>query len=112
MSGASSSAVAWSTQLEPARRLKHPRRRADDPRLWEITECWDGNPRALQPGRAVLVGFPQDEGVRRNGGRVGAAKAPDEIRSWLGRLTPWDGSSGADAADHPPLHVGNVRIIG
>lgn len=47
--------------------------------------------RAVRAGddpRAVLVGFPTDEGVRRNGGRHGAARAPAEIRRYLGRLTP------------------------
>src|SRR5580692_11367060 len=34
----------------------------------------------------VLLGCPQDEGVRRNGGRPGAAKAPDAIRQFLYRL--------------------------
>jgi formiminoglutamase len=111
MSGASSSAGEWSTRLEPARPSKPPPRRADDPRLWEIIERWDGNARALQPGRVVLIGFPQDAGVRRNGGRVGAAKAPDEIRSHLGRLTPWDGHQ-VDLAVRPPLYVGNVRVGG
>jgi formiminoglutamase len=38
--------------------------------------------------QAVLVGFPTDEGVRRNGGRPGAAHGPAEIRRWLDRLTP------------------------
>jgi len=38
--------------------------------------------------RVVLVGFPTDEGVRRNGGRAGAASAPAELRRWLHRLTP------------------------
>ncbi len=38
--------------------------------------------------RVVLVGFPSDEGVHRNGGRVGAAGAPDDIRRMLYRLTP------------------------
>lgn len=36
----------------------------------------------------VLVGFPCDEGVRRNGGRVGAAQGPDRIRHHLYRMTP------------------------
>lgn len=40
------------------------------------------------PPRVVIVGFPSDEGVRRNGGRVGAAGAPDRIRRVLYRLTP------------------------
>lgn len=38
--------------------------------------------------RVVILGFPSDEGVRRNGGRPGAAKAPDEIRKILYKMTP------------------------
>lgn len=34
----------------------------------------------------VIVGCPQDEGVRRNNGRPGAAEAPHEIRAHLYRL--------------------------
>src|SRR4051812_4670999 len=99
MSGASSSAAKWSTLLEavdPAGRsesersdsvwLGSPNLRAaesgdeasDDPRLADIIEPWIGDPAVLTPGRAVLIGFPQDEGVRRNHGRIGAAKAPSE----------------------------------
>jgi formiminoglutamase len=57
----------------------------DDPRLSELigrdlaTETWPA---------VALIGFPCDEGVRRNGGRVGAGEAPDRIRQWLYRLTP------------------------
>jgi formiminoglutamase len=36
----------------------------------------------------VIVGFPTDVGVRRNGGRPGAAGAPAEIRRYLCRMTP------------------------
>jgi formiminoglutamase len=36
--------------------------------------------------QAVILGFPSDEGVRRNGGRVGAAAGPSAIRSVLYRL--------------------------
>lgn len=39
-------------------------------------------------GAIVLLGVPQDEGVRRNGGRVGAAAAPDAIRKALYKFTP------------------------
>src|SRR5262245_23392420 len=38
--------------------------------------------------RVVIVGFPVHEGVRRNGGRVGAAEGPIAIRQSLFRLTP------------------------
>src|SRR5205085_1304444 len=73
---------------------------------------WHGNLSALVPGRAVIVGFPQDEGVRRNAGRVGAALAPAEIRRWLGKLTPFDPVSETNLTQLPPLDAGNVRISG
>lgn len=38
--------------------------------------------------RVALVGFPSDEGVRRNGGRPGAAEGPGAIRRELYGLTP------------------------
>lgn len=60
----------------------------------------------------MLIGFPQEEGIRRNNGRPGAAQAPAEIRRWLGKLTPWDGVTGADLARVPPLDAGNIRISG
>src|SRR5438094_10621504 len=103
MPGGSSNAVEWFTRLEPVPRPEDVFRRPDDPRLGEVIETWRGDASALRPGRAVLVGFPQDEGVRRNHGRPGAAEAPHEIRRWLRRLTPFDGESGLDLAANPPL---------
>ncbi|AXI99915.1 formiminoglutamase [Cyclonatronum proteinivorum] len=38
--------------------------------------------------RVCILGFESDEGVRRNGGRVGASRAPDTIRSAFYRMTP------------------------
>jgi formimidoylglutamase len=58
------------------------------------------------------VGFPQDEGVRRNHGRPGAAEAPREIRRWLYRLTPWDGTQDADLNALRLLDLGDVRVDG
>jgi formiminoglutamase len=66
----------------------------------------------LLPGRPILVGFPQDEGVRRNEGRPGAAQAPAAIRHWLYRLTPWDAVHDSDLASLDLLDLGNVRIDG
>ena len=42
----------------------------------EIVENYEN----ISPNNFVLHGFAVDEGVRRNKGRVGAAKAPDIIR--------------------------------
>jgi formiminoglutamase len=86
---------------------------SDDPRLAEIIESWNGRGAALGPGRAVLVGFPQDEGIRRNHGRRGAARAPHEIRRFLGKLTTSNAVQGIDLAKpRPPLDLGDVRITG
>lgn len=109
MSGASSNAAGWSSLLEPAPPLSGLDHRPDDPRLGEVIERWQGDAAALRPGRAVLVGFPQDEGVRRNHGRPGAAAAPDRIRHWLGRLAP---GQHPDLRANPPLDIGNLRIAG
>lgn len=80
--------------------------------MGEIIEYWQGDVSAVRPGRAVLIGFPQDEGVRRNGGRPGATEAPRAIRHRLHRLTPWDALADVDLRDQPPLDVGDVRITG
>jgi len=104
--------AAWSTPLEPAPRWQPPVVRADDPRLGDVIEPWTGDVRALRPGRAVLVGFPQDEGVARNHGRAGAAAAPNAIRERLYRLTPWDGENDVDLAEIPPLDLGNLHLNG
>jgi formiminoglutamase len=57
----------------------------DDPRLGHLLGRKVGQG---APARVVLLGFPTDAGVRRNGGRPGAAAAPAEIRRFLARLTP------------------------
>ncbi|MBT2520246.1 formimidoylglutamase [Arthrobacter sp. ISL-28] len=53
-----------------------------------------------RPARpAVVLGFCSDEGVRRNKGRTGAAKAPAAIRSALGPLAFHLGRPVLDAGD-------------
>ena len=36
----------------------------------------------------ALFGYPDDEGIKLNGGRIGAASAPDTIRKYLYKMTP------------------------
>ncbi|MBD8879504.1 formimidoylglutamase [Rhodanobacter sp. 7MK24] len=50
------------------------------------------------PGVAVL-GFASDEGVRRNGGRVGAAEGPAALRKMLSNLPQLDDTPLYDAGD-------------
>jgi formiminoglutamase len=64
-----------------------PETAEDDPRLGR----WLAASRSLRDAtRVALVGFPTDEGVRRNGGRAGAALGPRALREALYRLTPGD----------------------
>ena len=53
----------------------------------------------IQPAEVVLLGFACDAGVRRNGGRVGAADGPAAIRSMLANMPAWEGLRLRDAGD-------------
>lgn len=59
---------------------------------------------------AVVVGFPSDTGVERNGGRVGAAGGPAAIRSALFRYTP--GSEEMEGFWRHTLDLGDYKITG
>ena len=48
--------------------------------------------------------------MRRNGGRVGAARAPEEIRKYLFRLTVGDAGRQVELTERPPLDLGNVLV--
>lgn len=58
-----------------------------DPRICHLLQIHsDGD---LPDGcKVALLGFPSDEGVKRNGGRPGAAEGPNKIREWLYQFTP------------------------
>ncbi len=55
-----------------------------DPRLGERVQR---APQGDGEGVAIL-GYPDDEGIKLNGGRPGASEGPREIRRWLYRMTP------------------------
>ena len=69
--------------LRPAPRFDLPTH-PDDPRVGRLL----GKDCTAADARVVLIGFPTDEGVKRNGGRPGAADGPDAIRQAFARLTP------------------------
>ena len=61
----------------------------DDPRLAQYIQ--PASESILDDASIVIFGVPTDEGIRRNGGRIGASKAPAAIREWLGKLTTYAG---------------------
>ncbi|MFN3418434.1 MAG: formimidoylglutamase [Pyrinomonadaceae bacterium] len=71
----------------PDRSLFFSRNDPNDPRLGEIIKS---DPDHYKNADIVIIGCPQDEGVLRNNGRIGAALAPDAIREQFYRLTPFN----------------------
>jgi formiminoglutamase len=61
---------------------------SDDPRLGDLIKEIDLNTYPVEQlqDSVVLLGFPWDEGVRRNGGRIGAAEAPSIVRALVNRM--------------------------
>lgn len=59
----------------------------NDPRLGEVVHS---DPENYESADVVILSCPQDEGVRRNNGRPGAAAAPDAIREQFYTLTPFN----------------------
>jgi len=69
----------------PAAELFFTRHDINDPRLGEIVLRKETD---YEKADIVILGCPQDEGVRRNNGRTGAALAPAAIRNQFYKLTP------------------------
>jgi formiminoglutamase len=61
---------------------------SQDPRLGELSKAKTFSDLASSSEEFVIVGYPDDEGIRINGGRPGAALAPDQIRSSFYKMTP------------------------
>lgn len=79
--------------------------RRNDPNDRRLGECVHRSGTGYENADVVILGYPQDEGVRRNQGRIGAAKAPDEIRRMLYRMAQLP-QSGINLCD-----IGNTRIL-
>lgn len=73
--------------IRPANELFFSCGDVNDPRLGETVSREESD---YESADIVILGCPQDEGVRRNNGRVGAAAAPDAIREQFYRLTPFN----------------------
>lgn len=71
----------------PDAELFYSRDDANDPRLGDVVGRESNE---YTNADIVVLGCPQDEGVRRNQGRTGAAEAPDSIRRQFYKLTPFN----------------------
>lgn len=77
--------------------------RPNDPRLGDRIEYVSLSDLSKKPPGIVLLGYPDDEGIQLNRGRIGASEGPLAIRSMLSKL-----------CDHCPsfpiYDVGNLEI--
>lgn len=69
---------------DPLATLFYHRNDPNDRRLGELVKT---DPNAYAAAEIVLLGYPQDEGSRRNRARVGAAAGPNAIREQFYKLT-------------------------
>ncbi|MGH8481520.1 MAG: formimidoylglutamase [Nevskiaceae bacterium] len=96
--------------------LYFTRNDAADPRLGDRVNRGTGT---YETARVVIVGCPQDEGVRRNRGRPGAAQGPTEIRRALYRMTVngleslglFDAGDTAPQATLEETHAAHERVV-
>lgn len=87
-----------------------PETAQDDPRLGHLLGAEVDGP---EGAATVLVGFPSDDGVRRNGGRPGASEGPERIRRRLYGLTPDPRpESGMAPLLRRTVDAGDVRVTG
>ncbi len=84
-----------------------------DPRLGEFFKPQTLANVQVEPEQIFLMGYPDDEGIKLNGGRPGAAEAPRLIRQFLYKMTPatkaksnyWDLGDLETKLDLPTRHA-------
>ncbi len=77
----------------------------NDPNDLKMGEHVQRDPAEYDDAQVVILGCPQDEGVRRNKGRIGAAKAPAAIRQQFYKFSVQANLMAANLFD-----LGDVKI--
>lgn len=84
---------------------------SEDPRIGDIC-VYDLQSLPEAPCVVAILGVPQDIGVERNGGRVGAAEAPAAIRRALTKLAPTAFLSALQSGELALCDLGNIETDG
>jgi formiminoglutamase len=79
-----------------------------DPRMGDITLRGERN--FADEVKIGIIGVPTDEGVKRNGGRVGAKAGPDAIRTEFYKRTPFVIGKEKSPSMVPAFDFGNIKI--
>jgi formiminoglutamase len=99
--------TAWKLLSDAPDAVFFSRNDESDPRMGDIVRRQKEN---LSPDiRIGIVGVPEDEGVKRNRGRVGAKEAPNEIRKALYKFTPFAISKNKQISELSIFDFGNVK---
>lgn len=100
----------WKQLVDPDESLFYSRGEKGDIRLGDLVKRGEKNfSLDVQVG---ILGVPQDEGVKRNRGRVGAAEGPDAVRQALYRLTPFEIGSEDNITILSLFDFGNLVVRG
>src|SRR4051812_28645593 len=80
----------------------------NDQRLGDLVRAADVSDLPKPKGNSfVLGGYPDDAGIKINGGRLGASHGPDVIRKYLYKMTPsYLASESADSL----YDIGNLNL--
>ena len=99
--------TAWKLLSDAPDSVFFSRNDETDPRMGDIVRRQKENFSA--DIRVGIVGVPEDEGVKRNRGRVGAKEGPLEIRKALYKFTPFALTKGKQVSELPIFDFGNVK---
>jgi len=100
----------WKQLVDPDESLFYSRGEKGDIRLGDLVKRGEKN--FLLDVQVGILGVPQDEGVKRNKGRVGAAEGPDAVRQALYRLTPFEIGSEDNITILSLFDFGNLVVRG
>ena len=99
--------TAWKLLSDAPDSVFFSRNDESDPRMGDIVKRQKEN--FSHDVRIGIIGFPEDEGVRRNRGRVGAKEGPNEIRKAFYKCTPFALSRSKQASDLSIFDFGNIK---
>lgn len=104
----------WHKVCPTLQALYFSRDKAQDPRLGDIVHRFEAKEsgsfeKFLDTYDYALIGFPEDRGVKRNYGRIGAAHGPSEIKKALFRLTSTDLVREVDLGKLKIIDLGDIR---
>ncbi|MBP6672717.1 MAG: formimidoylglutamase, partial [Bacteroidetes bacterium] len=97
------------TYLDPPdEKLFFSRKDDSDPRMGDLVLRGEAN--VTDEIAVGIVGVPTDEGVKRNGGRIGAKDGPDAIRAEFYKRTPFVIGKEKSPSSVPVFDFGNIKV--